>query len=40
MLQILSVNVFEKVALAELFAKVPLQVKEGNSSSQLIFNHL
>jgi len=40
MLQILSVNVFEKIALAELVAKVPLQVKEGNSSNQLIFNHL
>jgi hypothetical protein len=40
MLQILSVNVFEKVPLAELFAKVPLQMKETNCSNQLIFNAL
>jgi hypothetical protein len=40
MLQILSVNVFEKVPLAGMFAKVPLQMKETNCSNQLIFNAL
>jgi hypothetical protein len=40
MLQILSVNVFEKVTLAELFTDVPLERKEGNIHNQLNFNYI
>lgn len=39
-LQILSVNVFEKVTLAELFTDVPLERKEGNIHNQLNFNYI
>ena len=40
MLQILSVNVFEKVPLAELFMKVSLEMKEDNFHNQLNFNYI
>lgn len=40
MLQILSVNIFEKVPLAELFADVPLEIKEIDLCNQLLFNYL
>jgi len=40
MLQILSVNVFEKVSLAELFAKTPVEIKEDTFPNQLFFNAL
>ena len=40
MLQILSVNVFEKVPLAELFTAVPIEIKEGTFHNQLNFNYI
>ena len=40
MLQILSVNVFEKVPLAELFMEEPLEMKEDNFHKQLNFNYI
>ena len=40
MLQILSVNIFEKVPLAELFANSPLEMKEVDLHNQLLFNYL
>ena len=38
-LQILSVNVFEKEPLHQLLAEIPLQFLEGNSCNQLTFNY-
>lgn len=40
MLQVLSVNAFEKVALPELFAQAPPELKENESPNQLAFNCL
>lgn len=40
MLQILSVNVFEKVPLVELFAQSPSEIVENEISNQLVFNAL
>ena len=40
MLQILSVNVFEKVPLVELFAQSPPEIIENEISNQLVFNAL
>lgn len=40
MLQILSVNVFEKVPLAELLAQSPPEMKTNDLSNQLVFNAL
>ena len=37
-LQILSVNVFEQVTLAELVAKIPSQIETSDSRNQLILN--
>lgn len=40
MLQIISVNVFEKVPLAELLADTPSEVEDNHSDNQLVFNEL
>ena len=40
MLQILSVNVFEKVPLVELFAQSPSEIVENGIANQLVFNAL
>jgi hypothetical protein len=40
MLQVLSVNAFEKVSLAELFAQAPPELKENEFPNQLAFNCL
>ena len=40
MLQILSVNAFEKVSLAELLAETPFEMKEDHFPNQLSFNEL
>jgi hypothetical protein len=37
-LQILSVNAFEKAPLDQLLMQTPLQFEESNSSNQLVFN--
>ncbi|MGO8763916.1 MAG: IS4 family transposase, partial [Limisphaerales bacterium] len=39
-LQVLSVNVFEQMPLAELVAKTASQNKPSNSHNQLVFNIL